>query len=530
MIVVFNHHHHPTLLFLCCFAWIAINSTAFPIPSQQSNQALQYDCNSSTSRRQVSSNDNDMEFEKEDSKQVVEGKRSTRRTMITNALWVSLVSTTTQAAAVAAANDENNNPNKIMLQTSSKNIPPKLNKTKSRKSTTTTTKTTTTNTNTCTTLSESALINVFEMASPSVVNIDTFVEATDGFSTNIFEVPIGSGSGFVWDEQGHIVTNFHVVRNVKTANVAILTQVKESKPTKFNTSSGVVDFKRKVYLAKVVGIDPDKDIAVLKVDAPVEDLYPISVGKSQGLKVGQSAYAIGNPFGLDHTLTTGIVSGLGREVKSPIGRPITNVIQTDAAINPGNSGGPLLDSQGKLIGINTSIFSPSGASAGIGFAIPVDTAAYIIDTLIKDGKVVRSILGITIIESRQARAFGITKGILVLDVPPSSPAFKAGLRGTKKTESGLINVGDIIVKIDQIDIYTEADLFAALETFKPGDVVKLTVNRPDLDLEDSSTDTNSNGSMKLKLTSKDLEIQLISSESMQMFNNKKLLLNGGPKE
>eukprot|EP00555_Chaetoceros_dichaeta_P008975 CAMPEP_0198272754 /NCGR_PEP_ID=MMETSP1447-20131203/54399_1 /TAXON_ID=420782 /ORGANISM="Chaetoceros dichaeta, Strain CCMP1751" /LENGTH=194 /DNA_ID=CAMNT_0043966113 /DNA_START=16 /DNA_END=597 /DNA_ORIENTATION=+ len=177
------------------------------------------------------------------------------------------------------------------------------------------------------------------------------------------------------------------------------------------TDPDIIDFKRKVYEAKIIGVDPSKDLAVLKIDAPVADLYPIQVGTSQGLKVGQSAYAIGNPFGLDHTLTVGVISGMGREVKSPIGRPISNVIQTDAAINPGNSGGPLLDSRGKLIGINTSIYSPSGASAGIGFAIPVDTAKFIIDTLIRDGQVVRPALGIALIESKQAKVLGVGKGV-----------------------------------------------------------------------------------------------------------------------
>ncbi len=226
------------------------------------------------------------------------------------------------------------------------------------------------------------------------------------------EVPVGTGSGFVWDDKGHIVTNYHVVRSAKSAQVAILTRQfdddgearlsndidgsKDSTNSNVETSmesprstslsespirrttmrndAGVTNYGRQVYKAKVVGVDPGKDIAVLKIDAPVFDLYPIDVGTSTGLKVGQSAYAIGNPFGLDHTLTVGVVSGIGREVKSPIGRPITNVIQTDAAINPGNSGGPLLNSAGKLIGMNTSIYSPSGASAGIGFAIPVDVS------------------------------------------------------------------------------------------------------------------------------------------------------------
>jgi len=247
---------------------------------------------------------------------------------------------------------------------------------------------------------ENRRIDIFEKAAPSVVYIDTYVESRDAFSTNVMEVPIGTGSGFVWDDKGHIVTNYHVVRNAQSAQVAVLSKVfddddaegaKKKLPSSkqqrmvssqppSNRSSmrpgdpGVINFSRRVYKAKVVGVDPGKDIAVLKIDAPVYDLYPIDVGTSTGLKVGQSAYAIGNPFGLDHTLTSGVVSGIGREVRSPIGRPIANVIQSDAAINPGNSGGPLLNSAGKLIGMNTSIYSPSGASAGIGFAIPVDVS------------------------------------------------------------------------------------------------------------------------------------------------------------
>uniref|UniRef100_A0A7S3V7C7 PDZ domain-containing protein n=2 Tax=Chaetoceros debilis TaxID=122233 RepID=A0A7S3V7C7_9STRA len=371
-------------------------------------------------------------------------------------------------------------------------------------------------------------INVFEKAAPSVVYIDTFVEQRDAFSTNILEVPLGTGSGFVWDERGHIVTNFHVVRQAKTAQIAVLSKVFDdadenglsikatndssinalsSPATSRRNDGGVVNFSRKVYKARVIGVDPGKDIAVLKIDAPVSDLYPIDVGTSKGLRTGQSAFAIGNPFGLDHSMTVGIISGVGREVKSPTGRPITNVIQTDAAINPGNSGGPLLNSSGKLIGINTSIYSPSGASAGIGFAIPIDTVKLIVDTLIRDGKVVRPILGISYLESKQARALGIEKGVLVLDVPTTSAAFKAGMRGTNRTESGLIDLGDIIIKIEDMKISTEADLFSALEAFKPGDVVKVVVNRPDLETPNSKA---------LTLTPTVLSIQLRASTAIMM--------------
>lgn len=239
------------------------------------------------------------------------------------------------------------------------------------------------------------------------------------------------------------------------------------------------NYRRTVYKARVIGIDPDKDIAVLKVNAPVFDLKPTELGSSSNIRVGQKALAIGNPFGLDHTLTVGIISGIGREVRSPSGRPISNVIQTDAAINPGNSGGSLLDSSGKLIGMNTAIYSPSGGSAGIGFAIPVDSLKYIVDILIRDGIVVRPVLGISYLQSAQARALGISRGVLVLDVPVNSPAFKAGMRGTKRTEDGLIEIGDVIIKIEDDPIETEADLIAALEKHRPGERVSVVVNRAD---------------------------------------------------
>lgn len=353
--------------------------------------------------------------------------------------------------------------------------------------------------------SEARRIDIFERNAPSVVFIDTFVEKQDVFSPNVLEVPLGSGSGFVWDKEGHIVTNYHVIRNAKVAQVAIITPSKKGlssskgslvpplrqastddvmldlyeRPTAMKSTydEASSQYQRSVYKATVVGVDPGKDIAVLKVDAPDYVLYPIDVGTSTGLKVGQLALAIGNPFGLDHTLTAGVISGLGREVKSPIGRPITNVIQSDAAINPGNSGGPLLDSSGKLIGMNTAIYSPSGASAGIGFAIPVDTVKYIVNTLIRDGKVVRPILGISYLESKQARALGIGRGVLVLEVPEGSPAEKAGLKGTRRTETGLVEIGDIIIQVGDVIINTEANLFQALESFSPGDTVQVKVLR-----------------------------------------------------
>lgn len=335
---------------------------------------------------------------------------------------------------------------------------------------------------------ENRRIAVFEKVAPSVVFIDTFTERRDVFSPNVMEVPLGSGSGFVWDKEGHIVTNYHVVRNAQSAQVAILTDATTQAllppvvtPTQTSmrpvSSSSPGGTFRSVFKATVVGVDPGKDIAVLKVDAPEEALIPIGLGTSKGLQVGQSSLAIGNPFGLDHTLTAGIISGLGREVRSPIGRPITNVIQSDASINPGNSGGPLLDSSGKVIGMNTAIYSPSGASAGIGFAIPIDTVKYIVETLLRDGQVIRPVLGISFLESKQAQTLGISSGVLVLDVPQGSPAYKAGMKGTRRTESGLIEIGDIITKVNDKVINSESDLFASLEELSVGDTVEVTVNR-----------------------------------------------------
>ena len=310
---------------------------------------------------------------------------------------------------------------------------------------------------------EASTISLFEKTTPSVAYITTFVGALDRFSMNVMEVPQGTGSGFIWDEEGHIVTNYHVIRNALNAKVVLT-----DKTGKFET-----------YNAQVQGIDPDKDVAVLfvpeaaKMKAQNKKLNPITVGSSSNLKVGQSTFAIGNPFGLDHTLTTGVISGLGREVKSPSNRPISNVIQTDAAINPGNSGGPLLDSSGKLIGMNTAIYSVSGGSAGIGFAIPVDTLKYEVDTLIRDGRIVRPIIGISYLESSRAKTLGINSGVLVLDVPEGSFAQKAGLKGTTRQANGNVEIGDIITAIDEDAINSETDLFKALEKKRVGDSINV---------------------------------------------------------
>jgi len=354
----------------------------------------------------------------------------------------------------------------------------------------------------CADSEEESRIAIFERVAPSVVYIDTFKQKQDVFSTDVMEIPIGSGSGFIWDNEGHIVTNFHVIEQAKSAQIAILTPnngIKSSSTIEpaytsvrpgalgSNGSTTFKDFTRTVYKAKVVGVDPTKDIAVLKVDnedSPMkQQLRPIQLGTSTGLRVGQGSLAIGNPFGLDHTLTTGVISGIGREVKSPSGRPISNVIQTDAAINPGNSGGPLLDSKGRVIGMATAIYSPSGASAGIGFAVPVDTVKYIVTQLIENGQIVRPLLGVSILDSKQARqALGISKGVLILDVKPGTPAAAAGLKGLRRTDSGIIEIGDIIIAVEGAPIEKEGDLFKAIEEYKPGQTVKVTVNRPQIEV------------------------------------------------
>ncbi len=256
---------------------------------------------------------------------------------------------------------------------------------------------------------------LFKSVSPSVVHITTHAIERDFFSLDAYETPRGSGTGFVWDRAGHVVTNFHVIRDADSAAVA------------FNDQTS--------YRAKLVGVAPEKDLAVLSIDAPAESLHPLPLGTSSDLEVGLKCFAIGNPFGLDHTLTTGVVSALGREIKSLTGLPIKDVIQTDAAINPGNSGGPLLDSAGRLIGVNTAIFSPSGTYAGIGFAIPVDTVRWVVPELIEHGKIIRPGLALTLASDRIARRLELP-GVLVLDVKRGSTAATAGLRPTRRTARG----------------------------------------------------------------------------------------------
>lgn len=299
-------------------------------------------------------------------------------------------------------------------------------------------------------------IAVFRAASPSVVNITALGLERDFFSRNVQQVPQGTGTGFVWDAQGHIVTNFHVIQEASGARVTLADQTS--------------------YKAELVGAFPDRDLAVLKIAAPAAKLKALPVGTSRDLQVGQQVYAIGNPFGLDQTLTTGIVSALNREIESVTRRLIRGAIQTDAAINPGNSGGPLLDSAGRLIGVNTAIFSPSGASAGIGFAIPVDEVNRIVPRLIRDGRMVRPALGVTSGGPEINRALGLPKGVALVRIQRNGPAAKAGLRAFARGEGGVVP-GDVITAIDDEPVETGDDMLNALEKLNPGDTVTLTLWR-----------------------------------------------------
>ena len=296
-------------------------------------------------------------------------------------------------------------------------------------------------------------ISVFKSASPSVVFVTNTQLRRQRFSLNVMEIPRGSGTGFIWDESGLIVTNFHVVQGANKITIELQSN--------------------KSYQATVVGSAPEKDIALLKIDAPNEDLQPLPLGDSTSLAVGRKVLAIGNPFALDTTLTVGVVSALGREIKSITNRTIKNVIQTDAAINPGNSGGPLLNSNGQLVGVNTAIYSPTGASAGIGFAIPVNAVKVIIPQLIEHGKLIRPILGIEILPDYWTRRLRV-KGVAILSVREGLPAAKAGMVGVREDRRGKIHLGDVIIAINGQNVINEDSLLNQLEQFSPGDNVKVT--------------------------------------------------------
>ncbi|MFT7286064.1 MAG: S1-C subfamily serine protease [Halieaceae bacterium] len=300
---------------------------------------------------------------------------------------------------------------------------------------------------------EANTTEIFGKASPAVVYVTTTeLRRRSRFSRDIMEVPRGSGSGFIWHESGLVVTNFHVIAG------AIRLQV---------TLQDGSDLA-----AELIGSAPEKDLAVLRLLKPPEDLISLPLGDSTELSVGRKVLAIGNPFGLDTTLTTGVVSALGREIQAPGGRRIRGVIQTDAAINPGNSGGPLLNSLGQLVGVNTAIYSPSGASAGIGFAIPVNTVKEVVPQLISYGRMLRPIMGVELASDRSSRRMGI-EGLPIVRVFPGLPAAEAGLRGAWRSSRGEVMLGDVIIAIDGTAVRNHDDYLAILEKHESGDRVEV---------------------------------------------------------
>jgi S1-C subfamily serine protease len=305
---------------------------------------------------------------------------------------------------------------------------------------------------------EQATIELFEQTKDSVVSITTAERVVDRFTRNVYDIPRGTGSGIVWDQLGHVVTNAHVIRGASSATVRL--------------ADG------RAFRASLVGVDPSNDLAVLKIGVRAGELPAIAIGQSGGLQVGQNVFAIGNPFGLDWTLTNGVISALDRELPNETGGYITDLIQTDAAINPGNSGGPLIDSAGRLIGVNTAIYSPSGSSAGIGFAVPVDTVNRVVPQLIARGQYRPPSLGVSVDPraDRLLERMGVS-GVLVLGVEPGSPADRAGIRPAKFAEDGAMVPGDVIVAIDGEEVENAGELRALLDTMSVGDTVRVEVVR-----------------------------------------------------
>jgi S1-C subfamily serine protease len=306
---------------------------------------------------------------------------------------------------------------------------------------------------------ENSTIEIFKATSPSVVFITTLSRYINPWTRNIREVAKGNGSGIIWDEHGHVLTNWHVLKEASSAQVRL--------------NDG------RAFKAALVGVSPEHDLAVLRIEVPINLPPPVPIGTSGDLQVGQKTFAIGNPFGLDYTLTTGVISALNRSIDTEEGGSIDKLIQTDAAINPGNSGGPLIDSAGRLIGVNTAIYSPSGAYAGIGFAVPIDTVNRVVPRLIADGNYVRPALGIQVDDDASrlvTKELGVS-GVLILKVTPGSAAQRAGLRDTSLTRDGDIIPGDIIQAIDGRAVGNVEELLNALDSFEIGDRVKVRVYR-----------------------------------------------------
>ena len=304
-------------------------------------------------------------------------------------------------------------------------------------------------------------INVFKEVSPLVVNVQNIKRIRRTFDA--INVPAGTGSGFIWSKTGHIVTNFHVIRGAKSVMISL--------------QNG------KSYKARIVGAEPLKDIAILKIDdkealTHIGKLKPLHIGSSNNLQVGQRTVAIGNPYGLDQSMSVGIISALNRRIMGVAGVTIQGMIQTDAAINPGNSGGPLLDSHGELIGMNTMILSQSGSSSGIGFAVPVSEIKRIATQIIEKGRVLQPGIGIHLLGQNVSHYMGV-KGVIIESVLKGGPAAKAGLRGTSRSPRGHLKLGDVIVDIDGKPVMNFDDLYNILDDKKIGQTVTLTIVRND---------------------------------------------------
>ena len=302
---------------------------------------------------------------------------------------------------------------------------------------------------------EQNTIDIVKVNSNSVVFI-TNIRLVRDFFFSEERVARGTGSGFVWDANGHIVTNYHVIEDGDAFMITLP--------------------NHKQHKARLIGKEINKDIAVLKIEGNTRNLFPVKTGNSRNLQVGQKVIAIGNPFGFDKTVTTGIVSALGRKIVGVGNVTIKNMIQTDASINPGNSGGPLLNSDGELIGMNTMIYSKTGTSSGIGFAVPVDTIKKIVPQIIRFGKVIRPGIGVSMLSDAYASRLNI-KGVVILEVPRNSDAFRAGLRGLDRDQHGQLYIRDIIIGIDNKRIDSYDDLYNILDNYRIGDRILLTVRR-----------------------------------------------------
>ncbi|MFA5960368.1 MAG: trypsin-like peptidase domain-containing protein [Tatlockia sp.] len=305
-------------------------------------------------------------------------------------------------------------------------------------------------------------VEIFQKFSPKVVYVHRLTTVVK-HSFERTQVPAGAGSGIVWDAQGHIVTNFHVIKGADNLTITI---------------------GNLTIPAKVVGSEPRKDIAVLQVKSPktlelLKEFTPFELARTNDLLVGQKTIAIGNPFGLDHSLSVGVISALGRQVPGVGGVTIHEMIQTDTSINPGNSGGPLLDSKGRLIGLNTAIFSGSGTSAGVGFAVPADDIARIVPQIIKNGRAVLSGIGIRWVGASVSARLGINKGILVADVLPHTPAALAGLQGTYRDGLGRLHLGDIVIALNGHPVKDYDVLYNLLSNINIGEDIHITVLRQD---------------------------------------------------